>query len=263
MMKKIVMIILFTLTMFLTVLLVQKWLVLDSEQQDFAELVAYIADKKAEAENGDTDTENSENVDSSGRMEEKELEVLPEYRELVLENPDFAGWIVIDDTAINYPIMQKTGELEYYLHRSFTGQDSYAGTPFVGNGNLQDEGDLFVYGHNMKNGTMFADLLQYQQKTFWDAHPVLQLDNLYEHREYRVFSIFYAKETEWHEDNGLFSWHSFRGSITRDEYIEILQKRGLHGNNVLVNSEESLLFLVTCSYWKEGDRLVVAAVREK
>lgn len=262
-MKKIIAAILFTISVFLTVQLAHKWLVLDREQQAFIQLAVYVADNKKYVGNGNIDTADTKTVDDSDRTEKKEVEILQEYQELVLKNPDFAGWIIIDDTAINYPIMQTPGELEYYLYRDFTGQDSYAGTPFVGGGNLQEKGDIFVYGHNMKNGTMFADLLQYQKKTFWDAHPVLQLDNLYEHREYRVFSVFYAEETEWHEDGGLISGGGFGGSMTRDNYIEILKKRGLHEYNVSVNSEASLLFLVTCSYWKEDGRLVVVAVREK
>lgn len=261
MMKKIVMIILLTLTALLTVLLVRKWLVLDTEQQDFAELVAYVADKKKNTGSRVTETENAESVEDSGRREE--VEILQEYQELVLENPDFAGWIVIDDTVINYPIMQTPGEIEYYLHRDFKGQDSYAGTPFVGSGNLQKEGDLFVYGHNMKNGTMFAELLQYQKKPFLDAHPVVHLDNLYEHRKYRVFSVFHADEAEWYGDDEVFSGGGFGSSMTRDKYIEVLRKRGLHENNVLINREASLLFLVTCSYEKDNSRLVVAAVRVK
>lgn len=218
---------------------------LDTEQQDFAELAAYVFDKKKNAGSGVTETENAESVEDSGKREE--VEILQEYQELVLENPDFAGWIVIDDTVINYPIMQTPGEIEYYLHRDFKGQDSYAGMPFMGSGNLQKE----------------AELLQYQKKPFWAAHPVVHLDNLYEHRKYRLFSVFHADETEWYGDDRVFSDGGFGSSMTRDKYIEILRKRGLHENNVLINHEASLLFLVTCSYEKDNSCLVVAAVRVK
>lgn len=260
--KKIVKAVLVILTVVLTVLLIHKWLVLDKEQQAFIELAVYVADKRTNVWN-DIDTGMVKTTANSGRNEKREEEILPEYQELVLENPDFAGWIAVDDTSINYPVMQTPKEIEYYLHRDFKGQDSYAGTPFVGDGNLQENGDLFIYGHNMKNGTMFANLLQYQQKTFWDTHLVLQLDNLFEHREYRVFSLFYAEETEWYEEGRVFSDGGYVGRMTRADYIKVLQKRGLHENNVLINSEASMLFLVTCSYWKENGRLVVVAVRDK
>jgi len=201
-------------------------------------------------------------VDNKGKIEDKEAKILPEYHELALKNPDFAGWIVIDDTAINYPIMQTPKELEYYLHRDFKGKASYAGTPFVGRGNLQEKRDLFLYGHNMRNGTMFADLLKYQKKPFWEAHQVIQVDNLYEHREYRVFSVFYAEETEWSEEGGLFA-DAGLGSMKREELIEILIERGMHENRIFPDHRAPLLFLITCGYWKKDSRLVVVAIREK
>ncbi len=86
-----------------------------------------------------------------------------EYREIVKGNPDFAGWISSAGTSIDYPVMQMSWEPEYYLHRNFAGEDSFAGVPFMGSGDMK-EGDIFLYGHNMKNGTMFADLLKYQKE---------------------------------------------------------------------------------------------------
>lgn len=260
--EKKIMVLLFILTIFLTVRLAHTWQLLNTEQQAFVELAAYV-DNQKNAGTRDIDTWSDKTVDTSGSMKEKKTEILPEYQELVLANPDFSGWIVIDGTAINYPIMQRPEEMEYYLHRDFNGQDSYAGTPFVGGGNLQEEGDLFIYGHNMKNGTMFADLLQYQQKVFWNAHPVIQLDNRYEHRKYRVVSVFYAEETELYGEGSLFNNTDLGGNMKRDELIETFQKRRMHENNVMLDSRTPLLFLITCSYWKEDGRLVVVAVQEK
>ena len=143
MMKGIVMTTLFILTIFLTVLLADNCQGLDSEQQAFVELAAYIEDKKKNVLDEGTNSENVKTVDNKGKIEDKEAKILPEYHELALKNPDFAGWIVIDDTAINYPIMQTPKELEYYLHRDFKGKASYAGTPFVGRGNLHTTNKSF------------------------------------------------------------------------------------------------------------------------
>lgn len=127
----------------------------------------------------------------------EERVILPEFQEIVKENPDFAGWISIEGTNIDYPVMQTTWEPEYYLHRNFAGDYSYAGIPFVGKGDLKVEGgDLFIYGHNMRNGTIFADLLKYQNEKFWKEHPVIVLDRLWKHQKYEVFAAFYAKEEE-------------------------------------------------------------------
>lgn len=267
----------------LTVMLALRWNELDAEQLAFEALADQVAEKRQEKEAMEADTgytgtvlseagvkagEVRENRESDwqgneGGADHKERDILPEYQNLVLENPDFVGWIFIEGTDINYPVMQTPEEPEYYLHRDFNGQDSYAGTPFVGSGNLQEEGDLFIYGHNMKNGTMFADLLQYQQKVFWNAHPVIQLDNRYEHMKYQVISVFYAEETEWYGEGSLFNNTDLGGNMKRDEVIETFQKRGMHENSVMLDSRNPLLFLITCSYWKEDGRLVVVAVQEK
>lgn len=105
-MKKIVMVTLCLFVVFLTVLLACKWQELYLEQQAFVELEAYIEEKKKNVLEEGIDNKTIKTMANNEKIEDKEAKILPEYQELVLENPDFAGWIVIDDTAINYPIMQ-------------------------------------------------------------------------------------------------------------------------------------------------------------
>lgn len=86
--------------------------------------------------------------------------------ELIAKNPDCVAWVRIDDTKIDYPIMQTKDNPEYYLRRNFKKEYSYTGTPFLDAACDMNEGvNLIVYGHNMRDGTMFADLLKYKQKT--------------------------------------------------------------------------------------------------
>lgn len=271
----------------LTALLVNRWNTLNAEELAFKELADQVDEKKQEKETGDGDTgyskaalykagikEEVNRTIGEGQERERreneirtkdnqERDILPEYQELALENPDFAGWIAIDKTAVNYPVMQTPEEPEFYLHRDFKGRDSYAGTPFAGTVSLQAEsGDLFVYGHNMKNGTMFADLFGYLQNDFQDSHPVIRFDNRYEHRTYRVCSVFQAEETEWSREGGLFSDAGFMDGREREDFLREIQKRGGKEADERIEDKASLLFLVTCSYGKENSRLVVAAVRE-
>lgn len=254
------------LTLVFTVSVAVQWHELSSEQQAFVHIADQVSAKREaarQAAGGGGCYETGNKTDETG---EAEREGLPEYRELVQENPDFAGWLAIDETVINYPVMQTPDDVEYYLHRDFKGKKSYAGTPFVGSGSLQEErGDLFVYGHNMKNGTMFATLFWYQHKNFLEAHPMIRLDSRYEHREYRVFSVFQAEETEWSKAGGLFYHTGYGGGDgkNREEFLKKLKQRGQHECDVLLDRDSQLLFLITCSYGKENSRLVVAAVREK
>lgn len=257
MMKKIFAVILFILTVILTVLLVQEWMKLNTERQDFTQLAAKVADERRKTEKVPLDAKQRETVTGGDGIEGNRAGILPEYQELILENPDFAGWVVIDGTAVNYPVMQTPEDVEYYLHRDFSGKDSYAGTPFVGTGDLQSlDDDIFIYGHNMKNGTMFADILCYQEKEFWETHQTIQLDNRSDHGKYLVFTALFVGEEEWVEREGLFSG-CYAGR--REEWIERLIDTGLYKTSADPGIHSRLLFLVTC---RQKGRFVVAAFKE-
>ncbi|MGN1140035.1 MAG: class B sortase, partial [Oliverpabstia sp.] len=131
---------------------------------------------------------------------------------------------------------------EYYLHRDFYGKESYAGVPFIGAGNPQKESDiLFLYGHNMRNGTMFADLLNYEREEYQKEHTVVQFDTLWECHKYQVIECLRVKEQDWkNSDSQLYG---------------ILQ--------CLYERMENVIVLVTCSYGEIEERFVVIGVREK
>lgn len=95
---------------------------------------------------------------------------LPQYQALYAQNSDLAGWIQIDGTNINYPVMQSKHDPDFYLKHNFEKADSPHGCPYVqANCDLQTPSDnILVYGHNMKDGTMFSDLLQYKREFFWE-----------------------------------------------------------------------------------------------
>ena len=103
--------------------------------------------------------------------------LLPQYQALYAQNSDLAGWIQIDGTNINYPVMQSKHDPDFYLKHNFEKADSPHGCPYVQtNCNLQTPSDnILVYGHNMKDGTMFSDLLQYKRESFWQQHRIIQL----------------------------------------------------------------------------------------
>lgn len=209
-----------------------------------------------------------ENILLQGEDEEKNLDlmeseneksdILPEYRNIVSENADFAGWISIEGTNIDYPVMQTPWEPEYYLHRNFTGEYSYAGVPFVGSGDVKEgKGDIFLYGHNMRNGTMFADLLKYLDKQYFEEHSIICLDTLRERRKYEVFAVLDVIDEEWSQENGLFFNYDISFKINREKYLQKIEKRSLFSNDIKVDIRDKLIFLVTCSYQKKNSRVIV------
>ena len=189
----------------------------------------------------------------------EERAVLPEYQELAEKTPDFVGWIFIDGTNIDYPVMQTLWEPEYYLHRNFTGEYSYAGVPFVGSGDIEAENeDIFIYGHNMKNGTMFADLLKYQSIEFWKTHPIIRLDTLWARYQYEIFTVLYADESDWeNETDALFSLTDEKDLSEQRTYFQKLKQREIYETGIVPDDNASLLYLVTCCYQKSGERFVV------
>ena len=95
---------------------------------------------------------------------------------LITENADCIGWLSIDGTNISYPIMHTPHDPQKYLRRSFYGKYSQSGVPFLdGRCDLQST-NLIIYGHNMKNGTMFADLKKYVDKDFLSAHRTVKFE---------------------------------------------------------------------------------------
>lgn len=189
--------------------------------------------------------------------------ILPEYAELAKMNPDFAGWISIEGTNIDYPVMQSLEDREYYLHRDFYGKKSYAGVPFVGSGHLEpDSKTVFLYGHNMRAGTMFSDLLKYRDQVYWEEHPIIRLDTLYEHREYEVFAAFYAKGKEWSDPDGFIRIMTMNSDKDFNQWMPLIEA-GLYDTQKVPNKESQILLLVTCSYQMEDGRFVVAAMRNR
>lgn len=95
--------------------------------------------------------------------------------DLMLKNKDCVGWLKIANTDIDYPVMLTKDEPEYYLRRDFNKEYSYMGTPFMdSNCNIGISKNLIIYGHNMKNGRMFAPLMKFKNKEYFDKNQIIE-----------------------------------------------------------------------------------------
>lgn len=113
---------------------------------------------------------------STTETDEKKTETNPtrNIAPVLKQNTDCIGWIFIDGTNINYPVMHTPDNPQKYLRLSFEKKYSQSGVPFLdGRCNLQD-GNLIIYGHNMKNGTMFSDLKKYLDTAYREAHKMIE-----------------------------------------------------------------------------------------
>ena len=142
------------------------------EKEDFA-AVAEIAElpmTEAPAESV-TDAETEQSAEPTGQPAAEH-----NIQALIAENSDCIGWFSIDGTNISYPVMYTPSEPQKYLRRNFYGKYSQSGVPFLDGRCGTDGGNLIIYGHNMKNGTMFADLKKYVDKDFLSAHRTVKFE---------------------------------------------------------------------------------------
>lgn len=191
-------------------------------------------------------------------------QILPQYKELHEQNPDMAGWIEIEGTKLSYPVMYTPNDVEYYLRRDFEKNDSIAGTPFIGyDCTLEPCSDnLLLYGHNMKNGTMFTTILSYKGKDFWQESPTIQFDTLYETGEYEVMAAFYVTASV---GNGHFEFYNFTNAKDEEEFnkfVDTCKELSLYDTGVTAAYGDKLITLVTCSYHSENGRFVVVARKQ-
>ena len=166
------------------------------EKEDFA-AVAEIAElpmTEAPAESvTDAETETSAEPTEQPAAEHN-------IQALIAENADCIGWLSIDGTNISYPVMYTPSEPQKYLRRNFHGQYSQSGVPFLdGRCDIQNT-NFIIYGHNMKNGTMFADLKKYVDKDFLSAHRTVKFETADGIRYFTVTEILRTDITDaWYD----------------------------------------------------------------
>lgn len=188
--------------------------------------------------------------------------ILLEYAPLLAENPHIAGWIRIEDTKINYPVMHAPDRKDHYLYRDFYGEHSDWGSIYA-----QEDCDLLtpsdnviLYGHNMKDGSMFAGLNDYASPAFWQDHRYIHFDTLTEHHIYEIFAVFTTTATQ----GSGFAYHDFvqaRDAAEFDDFIRQCRSNALYDTGIIPVWGDKILCLSTCEYSRTNGRLVVAAVR--
>lgn len=184
--------------------------------------------------------------------------VLFEYQPLYEINRDMVGWIQIEGTAIDYPVVQTPDDPNFYLRRNFYKENATCGTIYVREAcdvNLPSD-NVTVYGHNMRNGTMFADLHKYKKKNFWEDHRYVNFDTLHEYRTYEIFSIFVTTA----DLTKGFTYHIYDTFATEkafNEYVSVCKNKSLYDTGITPNYGEKLLTLSTCDKSVSDGRLVV------
>ena len=151
---------------------------------------------------------------------------------------------------------------EYYLDHDFNRQKNKNSLPFLDYRCSIDEPttNRIVYGHNMKNGSMFNSLMIYKDQTYYKAHPVIQFDTLYEKGEYEIVAVFLSKV--YRKDEDVFKYYQFVNAETQtefDSFIENIKQLSLYKTDVNTQYGDQLITLSTCEYSEENCRMLVVA----
>lgn len=224
----------------------------DAKQAE--EEFSFLAENVVQAEK---EKEPEQKIEGNG---EGSIPPLQKYEELFQVNNDMAGWLRIEDTPINYPVMYTPDNPDYYLKHSFSKAYSVYGVPYIAEHcNPSEPSDnVIIYGHHMNNGSMFAGLLKYEDKAFYKQHKRIHFDTLTETGEYEVLAVF---KTTVYDDTG-FPYYLFSDAETEEEftnYVKQCKEMSLYDTGTTAEYGDKLLTLSTCEYSNTNGRFVVVA----
>lgn len=192
-------------------------------------------------------------------------EVLDEYKNLLNKNKKLIGWIKIDDTNIDYPVMQ-TSDNEYYLDHNLNQEYDKNGSIFMDKDCdvLKPSTNLIIYGHHMKNGQMFGDLDLYSSEEYFKEHRYIQFDTIYEKGIWEVMYVFRSRV--YSEEEIVFKYYQFIDALSEQEFNSNMQEMAamsLYDTGVTAQYGDRLLTLSTCDYQETDGRFVVVAKKSQ
>lgn len=208
----------------------------------------------------------------------KTITVLSKYDKLYRQNSDMIGWLKIDNTLIDYPVMQTMSDEEYYLYRGFDKVENNNGCLIMDTDSIVGVGtketnyqsgsipstNLIIHGHTMKSGEMFGNLQLYQSEGYGKEHSIIKFDSLYEQREYELISVFYSKV--YYEDEDVFKYYKFFNANSNEEFDDWyrnIKSLSLYETGVEATFGDEFITLSCCSYQEENGRFVVIGKRLK
>ncbi len=220
----------------------------------------------AEMKNAPSASVKSEKKVVSGKKgtDGKPLVILPEYNEAYSKNKDLVGWIKIDGTSIDYPVLCKDKDNEYYLNHSFEKADDKNGSIFMDYRSdiVNPTTNTIIYGHNMSSGMMFGSLKNYLDESFFRDHKTISFDTLYEKRQYEIVAVCLSNVA--YQDEDQYRYYNFIQAKTKsewDEFYNDVQSRNVYGTTVDMKEYDQLLTLSTCNKYMTDGRLFIVAKR--
>ncbi|MCR5675174.1 MAG: class B sortase [Lachnospiraceae bacterium] len=186
-------------------------------------------------------------------------EILPQYKKLVLQNPDFAGWVSIAGTAVDYPVMHRPDDNDFYLSHNFDGDYDVNGLLVLDKRCSVDGTDdnVLIHGHNMKSGFMFGALKNYKDYNYYHNHPTIKFNSLYQENTYDIIAVFLSSVDESENDFRYYDFINIYNEAEFEAYIRGIKEKSLYEIPYTAMYGDHLITLSTCDYSKRDGRLVI------
>lgn len=195
-------------------------------------------------------------IDIVNESEEKEENAI-NIEELYKINNDIVGWLKIDNTNINYPVMQTKDRPNYYLKRNFYKKYSSLGTPYIAeNCSIETSDNLIIYGHHIKGKRVFGELENYKSKEYYNNHKNVKFYTMQEKAEYEIIAVFKTIAYTG------FRYYEFYNAKDEREFCTFVNKckeLSFYDTEKIAEYGDKLITLSTCEYSNPNGRLVVVA----
>ena len=172
--------------------------------------------------------------------------------ELSAINSEYKFWLKVDNTNIDYPVVQSKDN-DFYLTHDFNKNPLASGSIFMDyRNNFEKDNSIIVYGHNMKNKTMFAQLTKFKDKNFFNENNLIKVEYKNNTYIYEVFSVYTADL-----NNEDYLKVDFKDENDYKKYINYIKDKSLYKKDLELNSNDNLITLYTCSYEFENARTII------
>lgn len=225
------------------------------EKEDFKELAELITVTQTELLESTATEDTSTPTEETTEPEKPQETTGRDLSKLFALNSECIGWISIPGTAVDYPVMHTPDNPQKYLHKNFYSEYSQSGVPFLDGRCDADSDNLIVYGHNMKNGTMFSNLRYYTDKTFCAEHPMIELETADGLNLCEIFAILKTDNAD--------EWYNFIMADGKDDFnrrVSDVKVRSLFKSDIIPEYGQRIVSLSTCYGSSKSGRLLVLAV---
>ncbi|WP_338595464.1 class B sortase [Clostridium baratii] len=177
--------------------------------------------------------------------------------ELVKINEDYKMWIEVPNTNIDYPVVQGKDN-DFYLNHDFNKKESSSGAIFIDyKNNIEKDKNIIIYGHNMRNKSMFQNLMKFKDKAFWKENSKIILTIGGKRYLYKIFSSYISNAKD------LDLKINFKSEDEYLKYIDSIKKKSIFHRDIDIKSNYRIITLSTCSYEEDNNRMIIHGILEK